>query len=192
MRSAGGDTNHGIIAAAQDIAIVDKVSVSDAVEASECFGITDGDRLFAEVGAGHDERVEFGTGKKEMVERGVWQEDADEIIARSDLFHQAGIGLARKQHDGPFDGDKKFAGGIIEHAEAVRGFQTADHDGKRLLNPALPCAKELNGGFRAGIAGEMKPAETLYSDDAILFEKADGLTQWLCHIERHPIGRAEQ
>ncbi len=38
----------------------------------------------------------------------------------------------------------------------------------------------------------MKSAETLYSDDAILFEQTDGLAQRFGHVERHTIGRAEQ
>ncbi len=192
LRLAGGDANDGIIAAAQDIAIVNEVSIGDAVEPAEGFGVIDGDGLFAEVGAGHDKRVEFGAGKEEMVKRGVRQKNAQKMIARSNAFREAGVGLARKQDDGPLDGEKEFAGCIIEDAEAVNVLNTAKHDGKRLFDAALPCAEQLNGGFRAGIAGEMKPAEALYGNDAILLEQANGFAQRFGHVERHTIGRAEQ
>ncbi len=192
LRLAGGDTNDGIIAAAKDIAIVGEVTIGDTVEAAEGFGVGDGDGLFAEVGAGHDERIEFRTGKKEMVKRGIRQENAQKMIAGGDAFREAGVGLARKQDDRTLDRLKQFAGSIINCAEAVRIFHTAEHDGKRLFDATLPCAEQLNGGFRAGIAGEMKSAETFYGNDAILFEQTDSLAQRFGHVERDTVGRAEQ
>ena len=63
LRAASDEADDGIVATAEDVAIVDEVGVGDAVKTPDGFVIIDGDGLFAEVGAGHDESIELAAGE---------------------------------------------------------------------------------------------------------------------------------
>ena len=60
-------TNHRIIAAAENVPIVDEISVGDTLEAPDSFVVVDGDGFFAEIRTGHDKSVEFTAGEEKMV-----------------------------------------------------------------------------------------------------------------------------
>src|SRR5271166_5861970 len=80
LRPSSCDTHHGVVAAAQDVAIVNEIRIGNSLEPANCFLVIDGDGLFAEVPAGHHESIEFSAGKKEMVQRRISQEDAEEAV----------------------------------------------------------------------------------------------------------------
>jgi len=86
LRTSGGQAENGIVAASQDVAIVDEVGIGDALETADGLVVINGNGFFAEIGTGHDESVEFAAGEKEMVEGSVGQEDADEVIARGNAI----------------------------------------------------------------------------------------------------------
>ncbi len=191
LRAASGEANDRVVAAAQDIAIVDEVSVGNRVEAPHSFFVVDGDGLFAEVGAGHDQSVELAAGKKKMVQRGVGQEDAEKTIAGSDAVCEARAGFAREQDDGSFDGEQALPGGVIDKTQAIHIFQATEHDGERLFDATLVFAKPVYSNLGTGIASQMKPSKSFYRENAVLIEKASGFPQRLGNVEVRTIGGPE-
>ena len=106
LRASGGDANDGIIAATQDVAIMDEKSIGDVLKTLHRFLIVDGDGLFAEIGAGHNQCVELGAAEKQVVERRVGQKSAEETIVGSDATSDRGVGFAQEKHDGAFKGQQ--------------------------------------------------------------------------------------
>ena len=63
LRRAIHQRHHGIVAALQNLAVVHQECVGDLPEPRQRFVIVDRDRLFAEVGAGHYQRLHASIGK---------------------------------------------------------------------------------------------------------------------------------
>jgi len=191
LGTAGGEADDGIVATAKNVAVVHQESIGDTLEAADSFGVVDGDGLFAEVGAGHDEGIAFTAGQQEVVKRGVRKKDTEEAIARGEAFDQAGVRPTRQEDDGTLNGEEKFFCGIVNFAEAFRILDAAEHDGEGFFDAAFAFAESVDGGFRAGVAGEVKSAEALYGDDVILFKKLRGFAQWFGDILQATIGGPE-
>ncbi len=132
--------NHGIVTAAENVAIVDEISIGDALEAPDRFVVVDGDRFFAEVRAGHDKSIEFTTGEEKMMKRGVGEKDTEIAIAWCDALGESGAEFAREEHDGTFDGEQEFAREVIGFAEMVDVLDVTEHDGERLFDAAFAFA----------------------------------------------------
>jgi hypothetical protein len=71
LRRSVDDGGDGVVAALEDFAVVQEEGVGDGAEAGAGFVVVDGDRLFAEVGGGHDESMDARIGEEEMVQGSV-------------------------------------------------------------------------------------------------------------------------
>jgi hypothetical protein len=168
LRAATSETNDRIVATAKNVSVVNEKCIGDVVEAADSLVVVDGDGLFAEVGAGHDESLEFAAGEEEMVERGVGEKSAEEAIPGSDAAGETGVRFAWKQNDGSFHGKEQFFCGVVNLAKAIDIFDTTKHYGEGLFNAALSFAKRMDSGLRTGVASEVEAADTLDGKDAIL------------------------
>ena len=164
----GGDAGYGIVAAPEDVAIVDQEDVGDAVEAPDSFLIVNDDRLFAEIGAGHDESFESTTSEKEMVERSVREEDTEETISGGDAGRKDGIWTGGKKDNRAFWREQLFTGEITHDAKAFGDFYALDHHGEGLFDAVLTLAELVDGGRVFCVAGQVKPSQALDGCDGAL------------------------
>src|SRR5512142_496425 len=61
------DAHYGIVAAQQNVAIVDEEVVGQPAQARHRFVVIDGNRLFAQIAASHDQRLKSALGKEQVV-----------------------------------------------------------------------------------------------------------------------------
>ena len=112
------------------------------------------DGFFAQVSAGHDERVHtagFCRGKQQMLKRRIGEHDAElRKVARDGRREREGVGgtavaLANsapaQQHNGADAAGEQIAFSIVDMTQALGISKTAHHDGKRLIAATLATAQ---------------------------------------------------
>src|SRR5450631_1418066 len=71
----------GIITAQEDVAVVHQEEIRQGVESLQSLLIVNGDRLFAEVAAGHDQSAELTLIQQQVMQRGVRQKDPEVAVS---------------------------------------------------------------------------------------------------------------
>ena len=112
------------------------------------------DGLFAQVAAGHDERVHtagFCRGKQQMLKRCIGEHNAKlGQVARDGRCEYEGVGRIAvvpansppaQQHDWADTASEKLALSIVDMTQAPGIGKTAHHDGKRLIAATLATAQ---------------------------------------------------
>ena len=104
---AGDDARHGIVAARDDLAVVDEEEIRDPASgatAPQCCrrAIGSSDRLPDVITSGTP-----GRGEQQVVQGGVRQQYADERIVRREQRASRAAPRRRDEHDRPFDGRQK-------------------------------------------------------------------------------------
>ena len=148
--------HHGIVIAREDRAVVTEQRVGDA-GSNEVFPskvVVGLDGFFAQVSAGHDERVHTvrrGSCKQKMLKRGVGEHNAELGQVVCDRWREgedvggAAVALANsapaQQHDGADTAGEQIAFSIVDIAQAPGIGKTAHHDGKRLVAATLATAQ---------------------------------------------------
>lgn len=156
--------------------------VGDRGEAVEGLGVGDGDRLVAAVAGGHDE----GTGvvvvvfiKEQRVQGGVREHDAELGQAGSDGGGEGrgvvSFGAAAEQDDGAIAAGEGEGLGVVDMGEAAGVVEGGDHEGEGLIASAFKRPEAGDGGFVAGVAGEVEAADPFEGDDPAEVEGLAGL-----------------
>ena len=84
LRRAIDERDHRIVAALEDLAVVDEEGVGDVAQARAGFVVVDGDGLFTQIGGGHDKSAEHADRQRADAARRVRQKDAEPRDARRD------------------------------------------------------------------------------------------------------------
>jgi hypothetical protein len=79
-RHAARHAHHGIVAAQKNLAVVHQEAVSQPTQAIGSFPIINGDRLLAQVAAGHHQGLEFALGKQKVMQRRIRQKNSQVAI----------------------------------------------------------------------------------------------------------------
>ena len=148
--------HHGIVIARENRAVVTEQRVGDA-GGNEVFPgevVVGLDGFFAQVSAGHDERVHtagFCRGKQQMLKRRIGGHDAElRKVARDGRREREGVGgtavaLANsapaQQHNGADAAGEQIAFSIVDMTQAPGIGKTAHHDGKRFVAAAFATAQ---------------------------------------------------
>ena len=112
------------------------------------------DGFFAQVSAGHDERVHtagFCRGKQQMLKRRIGEHDAELGQVVRDRWRKGedvggtAVALANsalaQQHNGADTASEQIAFSIVDMTQAPGIGKTAHHDGKRLIAATLATAQ---------------------------------------------------
>ncbi len=180
LRAGGEVLNDRVVAAEEDVAIVEEEEVGNGGEAGEGFAVVDGDGLFAEIGAGHDEGGEAGVGEEQVVERGVGEEEAEVIGVGREVVE--GGGALGEEDDGALDGFERGDVFGREETEFAGCGGVADHDGEGLFAAGLAEAKFADGVGLMGVDCEVEAAEAFDRDDGTLVEEADGFGEGIAGV----------
>ena len=147
---------HGVVVARQDRAVVAEQRVGDAGgnEMLPCKGVVGLDGLFAQVSAGHDQRMHVmrrGSCKQQMLKRRIGEHDAELGQVVRDRWREGedvggtAVALANsapaQQHNGADTAGEKLALSVVDMAQAPGIGKTAHHDGKRLIAATLATAQ---------------------------------------------------
>ena len=82
LRSTVDDGGDRIVAALKNLAVVHQEGVCDCAQADAGFIVVNRDRLFAEVGGGHDEGLDARVGEEEMVRGRIGEKETEPGDAR--------------------------------------------------------------------------------------------------------------
>ena len=147
---------HGIVIARENRSIVAEQRVgnaggNEALPGKIVIGL---DGLFAQVAAGHDERVHtagFCHGKQQMLKRRIGEHNAKlGQVARDGRCEYEGVGRIAvvpansppaQQHDWADTASEQIAFSIVDMTQAPGIGKTAHHDGKRLIAATLATAQ---------------------------------------------------
>ena len=146
---------HRVVVARQNCAVVTEQRIGDA-DGNEVFPgkvVVGLDGFFAQVAAGHDERVHtagFCRGKQQMLKRGVGEHNAElGQVVRDGQREYEGVGrivvapangTSAQQHDGADTAGEQIAFSIVDMTQALGISKVAHHDGKRLVAAAFAMA----------------------------------------------------
>ena len=179
-------TYHGVVVAREDRAVIAEQRVGDAggnemLPGKIVIGL---DGLFAQVSAGHNQRVHamrFCRGKQQMLKRGIGEHDAElgQIVrnGRRKCESIEGISHANttpaQQHDGADAAGQQVALGVVDTAQALGIGKVAHHNGKRLVAAALVTAQLDYCLLVGGVASQMESAQALDGNNAAGLEQLD-------------------
>ena len=167
-----------VVARDVDRAVVDEPGVGDPAESLPGIGIVVTDRLVAEVAAGHHERGQrlrsrAGHGaEQQVVQWRVREQHADERIARRHQRRQAAVVPVSHEHDRPLRAGEQLGFCRIDDGQAPGRLEIADHDGERLVAPALARAQLGKRRRRARVARQVIATEPLDRDDRAVGQQA--------------------
>ena len=171
--------HYRVVVAREDRAVVTEQRVGDA-GGNEAFPgkvVVGLDGFFAQVSAGHDERVHaagFCRGKQQMLKRGVGEHDTElgKVVCdgrreREGVGRTAALasGTSAQQHNGANAAGQQAAFNVVDMAQAFSVGKVAYHNGKRFVAAAFAAAKL---GYRllvGSVACQVKSAQTLDGDD---------------------------
>ncbi len=157
---------------------MDEPGIGDPAESLPGIGIVVTDRLVAEVAAGHHERGQrlrsrAGHGaEQQVVQWRVREQHADERIARRHERRQAAVVPVSHEHDRPLRAGEQLGFCRIDDGQAPGRLEIADHDGERLVAPALAHAQLGKRCRRARVARQVIATEPLDRDDRAVGQQA--------------------
>ena len=104
-------------------------------------------------------------GKKKIMQRGIGQHHADEILTGSDLFADVRFGFAAQQNNRARARTQQPAFGFTDMTMRCHRRKVGHHQSKRFIDAQFAPAK-FGYGIRAGrVAGEMKTAQAFDGND---------------------------
>jgi len=163
------DPGHGVVAAVDDIAVVEQPVIGDPSELQPRLVIADALRLIGEIAAGQDYQL-LDVLQKEVMERRVGQHKAERALAGRHCRGYAFAPLCR-QHDNRRRRAQQQLLILRRHyAIAAHDIKVARHQRKGLVIAVLAGAQPLDCIVIAGVAGEVKAADTLYRDNRAIEE----------------------
>ena len=125
------------------------------------FEVVHHDRLFAEVAAGHDQRVEWRAVEEQVVQRRVGQHHAEGAIARRDGLAAAPVAAgAAAERWGAANRVSAARSASDTSQSASHHREVARHQGEWLIAAPFARAQALHGRGVARIAGQVESAES--------------------------------
>ena len=164
-RDPARNPHHRIIAAEQDVAIVDEEAIGKSVQPMECFKIIDGNRFLAQVAAGHHQSFKSALRQQQVVQRSVGKKNAQVTIAGRNCFGDCARPFFQKQNNRPWHRLQNRGCRMVQFADFRGGRQIGNHHRERLFHPTLPLTQSIHGSRDGGIDGEMETAQTLDCDN---------------------------
>ena len=171
--------HHGVVIAREDRAVIAEQRIGNAGgnEALPSKNVIGLDGLFAQVSAGHDQRVHVmrrGSCKQQMLKRCIGEHDAEfgQIVrnGRCEFESIGEISLASttpaQQHDGADAAGQQVALGIIDMAQTLSIGKAAHHNGKWFIAPALATTQLNHSLLIGGVACQMESAQALDGNNA--------------------------
>ena len=178
-------TQHRIVTTNHDVAVVQQVGISNAGQPFERLGIGDDQRFAVRIGAGHDQQqiarlVDPGgtvrpPGRfmpEQQVQRGAGQHRPEPGQTGRDAGQFARA--FRTQHDGRRHAVQQFRFILTDTGEVCQRGSIQTHHCKRLGLALLALAQLGHRVCIARIAGKMKPAHALDSDNVAGTQQAQG------------------
>ncbi|KAF5054784.1 hypothetical protein DSECCO2_384550 [anaerobic digester metagenome] len=175
--------DHGVVAADEDVAVVQEEGVGDGPEPAQGLAVAQADGLGAHVARGHDQGRRPGRRcgqllEEHVVQRRVGQHDAQKVRVRRQPRRESGAAAALGQDDGPLASRQETLLAVRELAHGAGGVQVADHDRQRLVPAVLALPQQGHGLPVAGVADQVESAQALHGRDAARHEQfrhaADG------------------
>ncbi len=160
--------------------------------------VADGNRLFAEIAAGHHQRLEVIV-QKQLMQRRVRQHEAEVLLVRRHRSSQFVVVATAQQNDGPGWLLQQRLFFRRDEAKFFNGREVGRHHRKRLFRTAFAPPQLLHCGFVARIRSEMKTAEAAHRQNFALLQKIhrranrcisfDFLAMAISQCQRRPASR---
>ena len=145
------------------------------------------DGLLADVGGSHHQRVELAAFEEQVMQRRIGEHHAQRRDAWRHLGRNPAPRPARQQHDGPAGSAQRGALFRQQFAEFRNLFQAGGHQRKRLPGAKLALAQPPQSGVIGGVAGQVKAAQALDSEDGAAFQQLPGLVDGLGALGQHAL-----
>ena len=156
---------HRIVAALQNVAVVEQECVGDVFEPRLRFVIVDRNRLFAQIGGGHHQGAHARIGKQQVLQRRIGQKHSQPRNPGCDRRGDSIAWSCPRQHDGPRRRLQQGRFLLGQLAQLARRLDVPHHDGERFAVAVLSLAQSHHGGFIGRIDRQMESADALDGHD---------------------------
>src|SRR5271157_5031161 len=182
-RTPAGDAGNGIVTAQQNVAVVDKKTVSQPVQSAHRFVVGDANRLFAEVGTGHNKRHKATVREQQMVQRRVRQKHSQIAIERRNIIANRRFLAPSQQDDRPLRAEQQLLHGIVHFAEQFSNAEIRNHYGERLLDALLALAQGPYCVLVGGVASKVETSQALDADHVSLLQARNGFSDRIARLD---------
>ena len=153
--SVPAGAHDGVVAPDVDAPVVSEHAVDEIGEAGARVVVRVGDRLVAEVPAGHHQGSADAR-QEQVVQRRVREEEAEVGQPRRDRRGHRRAGPPRRQHDRPTDGRERRDGRVAQRAQVRRRLEVWHHHGEGLVVAGLAASELRHGRLVGGVDGQVE------------------------------------
>jgi hypothetical protein len=163
--------DHGVVARDVDGPVVREHRVGEPRQAAGRVVVIEAQRLFADVGARHHQRVRHrltvarDPGEQQVMHGAVGQHDAEQRIAGRDVARHRRAAAPTGQHDRPGRAGQRLLLGRVQVGEQPGGSSVPGEHREQLGIPRLALAQPGDRVRAVGPDGQVVPADALDGDD---------------------------
>jgi hypothetical protein len=174
MGNTSGRHGYGVVAANQNVTIVNEKSISDSHKSDDGFIVVYAYGFIRLIGTGHNE------GRKlifhnQVMQRGIRKHDTQVGRTGGDLGSDARFLTFADEDDRSLWRRQKFFFRIVDFCKGFDLLDIPDHNAKRFLFPVFPGTESTDGYAIRRIDGQMKTAQSFQRQDLSCLEKSNSL-----------------